>query len=152
MIYFLLPATFKGDKMAKVMAKVLFLVFLSIAAVFLLSCTPSKGNDIAALGSGGIYVGVGTSTPYQYVIFVDLKPLHSAIPGDYDVDLYQKGVFRATTLMALTESQINAQSDAKVFFPVTPDEYNTYLTKNINDIFSIKVHNLTQEQIEQMQQ
>jgi hypothetical protein len=141
-------ATFKGDKMAKV----LFLLFLSIAAVLLLSCTSSKGNNIAILGSGGIYVGVGTSTPYQYAIFVDLKSANSVAPGDYDVDLYQNGAFRATTLLALTQSQIDAQSIVKVFFPASADEYNTYLTKNIKNIFNIKVHDLTQEQIEQMQQ
>lgn len=134
------------------MRKVLFLLLLSLAAVLLLSCKSSKGNNIAALGSGGIYVGVGTSTPYQYVLFVDLKPAHSAEPGDYDVDLYQKGVFRATTLLALTQSQIDAQSDVKVFFSASADEYSTYLTKNIDNIFTIKVHDLTQEQIEQMQQ
>jgi len=134
------------------MAKVLFFLFFSISAVLLLSCTSSNKNTITTLGSGGIYVGLGTSTPYQYVIFVDLKPARSAAPGDYDVDLYQNGVFKSTTLMALTQSQINAQSNIKVFFPATADEYNIYLAKNIDNIFSVKVHDLTQEQLEQMQQ
>lgn len=134
--------------MYKLLKSLFITVF--ILSVALVSC--SSASNIATLGNNGIYVASTTTGPNQYIIFVDLKPTHSIASGDYDVDLYQKGVFRATALITFTKAEINARADTKVFFPATADEYNTYLNKNISSIFSVKVHNLTQQQIQDMQQ
>jgi hypothetical protein len=101
----------------------------------------SVATNVATLGSSGIYVGVGVLTAYQNVIFVDLKPTKSALAGEtYDVDLYEKGAFRATTKVRFTQPEINVQSDVTVYFPASQDEFNAYYTKDISHIFSVKVH------------
>ena len=135
--------------MHKSLFKTVLLIGL-ILSLLLTSC--SSSGSIASLGSKGIYVGSTTSGPNQYVIFVDLKPARSTAPADYDVDLYQNGVFRATTTVSFSQLAIKARSDTMVSFPASANEYNTYLAKNVNNIFSVKVHNLTQQQMIQMEQ
>jgi hypothetical protein len=127
------------------MAKKLFLVVLSSVlglSLLLSSCSlvnKINGNNIATVGSNDIYVSPGVFTSWDYAIFVNLKPTQSAIAGEtYNVDLYEKGTFRATTTVSFTQPDIG--STEKVAFPATADEENAYFGKNISNIFSVKVY------------
>lgn len=100
-----------------------------------------QGNNVATVASNGIYVSPGVFTPWDYAIFVDLKPTQSAIAGEtYAVDLYEKSTFRATTTVSFTQPNINIGATEKVAFPATADEDNAYFGKIISNIFSVKVH------------
>lgn len=101
----------------------------------------SVANNVAALGSHGIYVGTGVFTPYTNVVFVDLIPTKSAIANTlYTVELYENGNLRDQTTVSFNQPQINVQSDVTVYFAASEDEYNAYFMKDISHIFSVKVH------------
>ena len=136
------------------MARKLFLGVLSMIfglSLLSTSCTAVsnisnklQSNDIATLGDNGvgnsIYVSVGDGH-YSYLLYVKLKPTHSAIAGTvYDVDLYENGKYRDTTQIIFTQPIINIQGIETVVFPATQNEWDAYFMEDISNIFSVKVH------------
>jgi len=104
-----------------------------------------QGNNIATLSDNGlsasIYVSIGAFSAYPYAVYANLKPSQSAIAGEvYNVDLYEKGTFRATTTISFTQPDINIGAIKTVAFPASADEYNAYVMQDVSHIFSVKVH------------
>ena len=122
------------------MAKKLFLVVLSLifGLSLLFSSCILQNNNIANIASNGAEKGITVS---MNTIWINLKPTQSAIAGEiYDVDLYDKGTFRATTTVSFTQPDINVGAFEPIAFPATNDEVNAYFGKDLSDIFSVKVH------------
>jgi len=75
---------------------------------------------------------------------VALVPTDSAEAGkQYKVDLYGKGEFRGTSTISWSEAELNAKLKINkiktVHFPLTNEEFWTYLQEDVSHIFSATV-------------
>lgn len=101
--------------------------------------TQAPQKNIATIGPLGMQVG--TDFAGHALLLVDIKPNDSALANKvYEVDLYEKGQFRAKTTVAWNQPEINVSTSKTVGFPITGEEYNAYLFKDVSNIFSVKVH------------
>jgi hypothetical protein len=74
-------------------------------------------------------------------IAAELKPNKNAKANtEYIADLYEKGKFRATTMVQWNQPQINVSSTITVNYPATGEEFYAYQGEDVSKIFSVKVH------------
>lgn len=77
-----------------------------------------------------------------------LKPINAKANTNYEVDLYEKGNLRQSENITWNEPQINVGTTQMIFFGLSTQEYNAYLTASENNsnwwepIFSIKVREI----------
>jgi hypothetical protein len=82
-----------------------------------------------------IWVGGGS-------LFVELEPTSHAIAHKvYAVELYEKGVLRATAKVSWNQPEINVSSMKPVEFSATREESEAYsMESDLSNIFSVQVH------------
>jgi hypothetical protein len=81
-------------------------------------------------------------------LVVTLTPTDNAQAGvTYMVDLYEKGVYRASAIVEWNQPQLNVKLPADVYFPLNHEEHEAYwqcwvITTDcyLNGIFSVTVH------------
>jgi hypothetical protein len=59
---------------------------------------------------------------------------------EYVVELYEKGNLRDTSTVTWSTVELNVREEKYVYFPLTHDEVDAYMWKDLSDIFSAKVH------------
>jgi hypothetical protein len=126
-----------------ILSIVLVLAILTTSCETIAKITNGSSSDknLATLGDNRIFVGTGLFGESPWVICVDLKPTQSVIAGvNYVVDLYEKDKLRDTRIINWNQPEINVQKNKLVNFVATRAEYDAYLTKDISNIFSVKVH------------
>jgi hypothetical protein len=107
------------------------------------ACSLVGTNEIATVDSGCfVTFNIDRITGHTtYLIGVGLTPTDIAQPYTiYQVDLYEKGQFRATTTVSWNQLELNVLEKKSVVFPASQDEYHTYFFKDISNIFSVKIH------------
>jgi hypothetical protein len=101
--------------------------------------TQVSQKTVADVGPLGMQIG--TDFAGHTLLVVDIKPRDSALANKvYEVDLYEKGKFRSKTTIEWNQPEINVSTSKSVGFPVTREEYDAYLYKDVSHIFSVKVH------------
>lgn len=89
-----------------------------------------------------IWVGHSVSATGFYV-HVELKPNKSIRPYfQYNIKLYENGVFRDATKVFWSQPEINVQKSKTVSFPVSNAEGNAYQYEDISHIFSVEIPEL----------
>ncbi len=74
-------------------------------------------------------------------LFVSLVPSASAAAGRvYQVDLLEKGQYRAGTTVSWNQPEINVLKSKIVTFPLTKEENSAYFNKDVSAIFAVYVH------------
>lgn len=137
------------------LARIALIALMAITVISTVSCSLSTGkittpdNTIATV-AGYIYV---RNTPPEYYnpdnphdngpwfIVIDLQPTDIAQANIvYQVDLYENKQFRATATVSWNQLELNVHDTHRVEFPASQDEYDTYSGHDINDVFSVDVH------------
>ena len=89
----------------------------------------------------GIRAGYSTAPRISYSLFVILKPTNIVIPDKYyTVDLYEKDVFRQSSLVSWNQPELNVLKEKDVEFISNRQEFDAYIDEDISHIFSVKVH------------
>ena len=103
----------------------------------------NNNGNIATYGKEDI-----TTAFMNEQLVVTLTPTDNAQSGvTYMVDLYEKGVYRASATVEWNQPQLNVKQYADVYFPLNHEEYEPYwqcrmITTDcyLNGIFSVSVH------------
>jgi len=84
---------------------------------------------------GGPGVGV-----ISYDLVFELEPTDLAVADKaYEVELYEKGIFRDTKSVSWSQPELNVKKKKWVGFPLSYEETQAYWGEDISHIFSVKV-------------
>ena len=76
-----------------------------------------------------------------HVLVVGLRPTALAKADyQYKVDLFEKGRLRQTSSITWNQLQIDVERAKGVEFDLTTEEWEDYLGRSVNHIFSVSVH------------
>ena len=76
-----------------------------------------------------------------HVLVVGLRPTALAKADyQYKVDLFEKGRLRQTSSITWNQLQIDVKRAKGVEFDLTAEEWEAYLGRSVNHIFSVSVH------------
>jgi hypothetical protein len=139
---FNIPVSMTKRLFIGVLILILALALNSVSCSSSTNAAPQVQSNIAAVESVGVSLVTGG-------LDAVLKPINAKANTNYEVDLYENGNLRQSENITWNQPQINVGTTQMIFFSLSEDEYNAYLTaseKNSNwwkSIFSIKIQEIS---------
>jgi hypothetical protein len=136
------------------------IIIFDLIATFLLSCSCGTtvtvvkpiitATQISTKGMNAIASVHNISTLNGYTnayLVVLLTPQLLATADEiYQVDLYEKGIYRDTATISWNQPEINVYYDKQVKFNLSQTEEDAYYNKDVSRIFTVKIHESSSNQ------
>lgn len=118
---FNIPVSMTKRLFIGVLILILALALNSVSCSSSTNAAPQVQSNIAAVESVGVSLVTGG-------LDAVLKPINAKANTNYEVDLYENGNLRQSENITWNQPQINVGTTQMIFFSLSEDEYNAYLT------------------------